>query len=44
MLMVSSTDGKTVMYANLIHAVEGGPNKSIDIRYYDVDKFIAQQK
>lgn len=42
-LMVGSADGKTVMYANLIHVSEGGMNESIDIRYYDVDKFILDE-
>jgi len=31
----------TVQYALLTHAVDGGANDSIDIRFYDVDKFIA---
>jgi len=42
-LVVGSGDGKTVMYANLVHAVNGGTNEFIDIRYYDVDKFIADE-
>lgn len=43
MLLVGSGDMNTVMYANLIHATDGGLNTSIDIRYYDVDKFIKDE-
>jgi beta-lactamase regulating signal transducer with metallopeptidase domain len=43
LLVVGSVDGKTILYANLIHATDGGTNESIDIRYYDVDKFIENE-
>lgn len=43
LLVVGSVDGETILYANLIHATEGGANESIDIRYYDVDKFIENE-
>lgn len=43
MLVVGSIDGESILYANLIHATEGGTNESIDIRYYDVDKFIVDE-
>ncbi|WP_097014500.1 M56 family metallopeptidase [Anaerocolumna aminovalerica] len=43
LLVVGSIDGENILYANLIHATEGGENESIDIRYYDVDKFIENE-
>ncbi len=43
LLVVGSVDGENILYANLIHAAEGGENESIDIRYYDVDKFIENE-
>jgi hypothetical protein len=40
-LIVGSSDMRAVAYALLTHAVDSGANDSIDIRYYDVDKFLA---
>jgi hypothetical protein len=40
-LTVGSNDGRDVAYALLTHATDGGTNASIDIRYYDVGKFLA---
>jgi cell division septation protein DedD len=40
-LTVGTGDMNTIFYALLTHATDGGANDSIDIRYYDVDKFIA---
>ena len=40
-LLVGSGDARTVEYAVLIHTPNGSGDEYIDIRYYDVDKFIA---
>lgn len=41
LLIVASLDRQTVLYTNFTYAADGGGSQSIDIRYYDVDKFIA---
>ena len=43
LLVVGSLDGENLLSSDFIHAVEGGTNESIDIRYYDVDKFITDE-
>jgi hypothetical protein len=40
-LTVGTGGMDNIFYALLTHATDGGANDSIDIRYYDVDKFIA---